>query len=54
MGIVLAATLGLCAWIVLWSLHVKAIDAIMLTLVIVIVAQTVRMLLPYLPGNRPR
>jgi hypothetical protein len=53
MGVILAATAGLIVWIVLWAIHVKALDAFLLTLLIVVVAQTVRMVLPYLPGNRP-
>ena len=53
MGVILAATAGLMLWIVLWSINVKAIDAFLITLVIVVVAQTVRMVMPYLPGNRP-
>lgn len=52
MGLVVAITAGLLSWIVLWSLDVKAIDAFMLTTVIVLAAQMVRMLTPYLPGNR--
>jgi len=52
MGIILAATAGLVIWIVMWSLEVKAIDAVLVTLVVIVVAQTVRMVLPYLPGNR--
>ncbi len=52
MGLVVAITAGLLSWIVLWSLDVKAIDAFMLTTVIVLTAQMVRMLTPHLPGNR--
>jgi Mn2+/Fe2+ NRAMP family transporter len=52
MGLVTATTVGLLLWIVLWALGYKAIDGFMITLVIVLVAVTVRMLTPYLPGNR--
>ncbi len=52
MGIVLATTVGLMLWIVMWSLDVKAIDGFMITTVIVLLAATVKMLGPYLPGNR--
>jgi hypothetical protein len=52
MGIVLATTVGLMLWIVLWSLGAKAIDGFMITTVIVLLAATVKMLVPYLPGNR--
>jgi hypothetical protein len=52
MGVVLAAIAGVLLWIILWSLEVKALDAFMLTVLIVVVALTLRMMAPYLPGNR--
>jgi hypothetical protein len=52
MGVILASTFGLILWLVLWALGVKAFDAFLLTLLIALVAATVRMIAPYLPGNR--
>jgi hypothetical protein len=52
MGLVLATTIGLIVWIVLWSLGTKGIDGFMITVVISLLAATARMLVPYLPGNR--
>ena len=52
MGVILATTFGLILWLVLWALGVKAFDAFMLTALIALVAATVRMITPYLPGNR--
>ena len=52
MGLVLATTFGLIVWIVLWAIGAKAFDAFMITVLIAVVAVTVRMILPYLPGNR--
>lgn len=52
MGLSAVATAGLVVWIVLWALGVKAIDAFMVTVIILVVAVTVRILTPYLPGNR--
>jgi hypothetical protein len=52
MGVVLATTFGLILWIVLWAIGAKAFDAFMITVLIALVAATLRMLLPYLPGNR--
>jgi hypothetical protein len=52
MGVVLATTFGLIIWIVLWAIGAKAFDAFMITVLIALVAATLRMLLPYLPGNR--
>jgi hypothetical protein len=52
MGLVLTTTFGLIVWIVLWALGQKAIDAFMITVIVVLVGATLRMLTPYLPGNR--
>jgi hypothetical protein len=52
MGVVVATTVGLIIWLVLWSFGVKAFDAFMITVLISLVAATARMLVPYLPGNR--
>jgi hypothetical protein len=52
MGVVLATTFGLIIWLVLWALGAKAFDAFMITVLIALVAATLRMLVPYLPGNR--
>ena len=53
MGLLLTLIAGLVVWVVLWSLGAKSLDAIMLTLVMVLVAVSVRILSPFLPGNRP-
>lgn len=52
MGTILAVTAGLCVWLIMWALDIKAIDAFIVTVLIVVVALTVRMILPYVPGNR--
>jgi hypothetical protein len=52
MGVIVASTFGLILWLVLWALGVKAFDAFLLTMLIALVAATVRMIAPYLPGNR--
>jgi hypothetical protein len=52
MGLVLTAAAGLCLWIILWALNVSGFDAIMLSVVMVLVAIGVRNLLPFLPGRR--
>lgn len=52
MGLVITATIGLCLWIIIWSLNVSGLDAIMLAIVMVLVAIGVRNLLPFLPGRR--
>jgi hypothetical protein len=52
MGLVLATTFGLIVWIVLWALGIKALDSFLITVLVVLVGATVRILAPYLPGNR--
>jgi len=52
MGVVIATTFGLVIWLVLWAIGAKAFDAFMITVLIALVAVTVRMLMPFLPGNR--
>jgi hypothetical protein len=52
MGTILAITFGLIIWLVLWAIGAKAFDAFMITVLIALVAVTLRMLVPYLPGNR--
>lgn len=50
MGLALVTTLALCLWVSLWSVGVKGFDAMMLTVVIVLVAATLKSLAKYLPG----
>jgi hypothetical protein len=52
MGLVVATTFGLVVWIVMWALGVKAFDAFLFTVLVVVLGATARMLLPYLPGKR--
>lgn len=52
MLLTLSATFGLIVWIVLWSLGAKGFDAFMVTTVILLLAVTVKMVLPNLPGHR--
>jgi len=39
-------------WLVLWSLGVSGFDAILIAVVMVLVAISLRNLLPFLPGRR--
>jgi Mn2+/Fe2+ NRAMP family transporter len=52
MGLVLTTIAGLCLWIVLWAIGIKSFDAFLLTLGMIILAVTARMILPALPGSR--
>jgi hypothetical protein len=50
MGVIVATTVGLVVWIVLWSLGVKAFDSAILAAAIVLVVATMRIALRYVPG----
>ncbi len=54
MGLALTTTLALCLWVALWSVGVKGFDGFMLTVVIVLVGATLKMLTRYLPGAPAR
>lgn len=51
MGLVLATTLGLVIWIVLWSTGAKSFDAFMITTGVITLGAAARMLVPHLPGR---
>ena len=51
MGLVIATTVGLCAWVVLWAIGWNPMDAFLVTTVIITLGATVRLLHPYLPGR---
>jgi hypothetical protein len=52
MGLLLTFTAGLVLWIVLWAIGIKSFDAFMVTVLLVVIAATARIVAPYLPGNR--
>lgn len=52
MGLLLTTTAGLVLWIVLWAIGVNAVDGIMLTIVMIVLAATARMFLPFLSRRR--
>ena len=52
MIIVVAAAFSAALWVLLWGLDLKALDALMVCLVIMILAAVAHIMLPYLPGNR--
>jgi hypothetical protein len=51
MGLVLATTFGLVLWIILWAIGAKALDAFLITTVVIILGATGKILAPYLPGR---
>jgi hypothetical protein len=54
MGVILTLIAGLMLWVVLWAIGAKAFDAIMLTVLMLVIAAAGHLLAPYLPGNRNR
>lgn len=51
MGLVVATTFGFCAWVVLWAIGWSALDAFLVTTVIITLGATGRLLNPYLRGR---
>jgi hypothetical protein len=45
--VIVALTVGLVAWIVLWSLGVKSFDAFLITALLVVSAATARLVEPF-------
>jgi len=52
MGLLLTLIAGLVIWVVLWATGTKSLDAILITLLLVVIAAGVRVLAPHLPGRR--
>ena len=52
MGVMLTVIAGLSLWIVLWALDIGPLDAFLITIAMVLVAATWRIVSPFLPGNR--
>ena len=52
MALTLWTTAALVLWIVLWSLGVKALDAFMIPLLMIIIGATLDTLKRYLPNKR--
>jgi predicted PurR-regulated permease PerM len=46
--VLVALTVGLVIWIVLWALGVKSFDAFMITILLVVSAATVRIAEPFI------
>ena len=51
MGLVVAITVGLVAWVTLWGIGAKAFDAFLLTGAIVVLAATAHILRRFLPSD---
>ena len=52
MGLVVATTVGLVVWIILWAIGTKSFDAFLLTGAIVLLAATVHIVARSLAGDR--
>ena len=53
MGLLLTLIAGLALWIILWGTDLmKSFDAFLIAMVLVLLAATARIILPFLPGGR--
>lgn len=54
MGLALTAAFAFCLWIVLWAIGVRGFDGMLVTLLILVIAATVKSLGQFLPGASRR
>jgi hypothetical protein len=47
MGVLISLALGLVFWLVLWALGAKAVDPFLITILLVLIAVTVRAVKPF-------
>jgi hypothetical protein len=52
MGLIVATATGLVIWVVLWAIGLKAFDAFLIVLLIILVTAVTRTVTTYLPGRR--
>ena len=53
MGILLSLIVGLVIWVVLWGTDLmKSFDAFLIAMTLVLLAATVHIVMPYLPGSK--
>jgi hypothetical protein len=52
MGLAATVTFSLCLWVALWAINIKALDGMLLSLAIVVVAAGIKILSAFLPGQR--
>lgn len=51
MGLALTTALAFCLWIILWAIGVRGFDGMLVTLLILVIAATVKSLGQFLPGT---
>jgi hypothetical protein len=54
MILIVTLVISLVLWVVLWGIGAKALDAFMLSIVLMLTAAAAHIVLPMLPGNRRR
>jgi hypothetical protein len=52
MGVLLTIIFSLALWVIAWGVGIKAFDALMVVMLLVLMACAARIMSPYLPGNR--
>jgi hypothetical protein len=54
MILIVTLVISLVLWVVLWGIGAKALDAFMLSIVLMLTAAAAHIVIPMLPGNRRR
>lgn len=52
MLLILSSAAAFCLWLILWALTGHGFDAFLLPVLIILVATTIHLVIPALPGNR--
>jgi hypothetical protein len=54
MGVLLTLIAGLVIWVVTWAIGFKSFDGFLIGMLLVLLAAATRLVIPFLPGGRPR
>jgi hypothetical protein len=54
MLLILTTAAGACLWLILWAITGHGFDAILIPIIMVLIAATIHLVIPTLPGNRAR
>jgi hypothetical protein len=54
MLLILSTAAAFCLWLILWAVTDHGFDAFLIPILIILVATTIHLIIPTLPGNRAR
>jgi hypothetical protein len=54
MLLILSTAAAFCLWLILWSVTGHGFDSFLIPVMIILIAATIHLIIPTLPGNRAR